>query len=121
MFRHLGHGIYLLDTLSKLRTKALRKRVWFAALTDQERILVGLIHKNVKIVRNSTLATVIARIIVKLIPAIRNAFWNRMERIGSPIDLMFSRTSEYDTYRNLEYVKSGCEKLAEQLARMMNK
>lgn len=75
----------LLQSLSNLRTRALRKGVWFAALTGRERLLVGLIRSNVKIVKNSTLATVIARIIVKLIPAIRNAFWDRMERLGRPV------------------------------------
>ncbi len=85
MFKLSGRGLNLIETLSNLRTRALRKGVWYAALTNQERILAGLINRHVKIVKNSTLATVIARIIVKLIPAIRNAFWDRIERMGRSI------------------------------------
>ena len=75
----------LIEALSKLRTKALRKRIWFDALTDQERVLTGLIVKHIKIVKNAVLATVIARIIGKLVYAIRNAFLHKIEQLGRPI------------------------------------
>lgn len=81
----VGHGLNLIETLSDLRKRALRKRVWYSALNLQERMITGLITRHIKIVRNATLATVIARIIVKLIPAIKNAFLGMIERIGRPI------------------------------------
>jgi len=75
----------LIETLSKLRTKALRKRIWFVTLTDQERILTGLIIKHIKIVKNGVLATVIARIMGKLVHAIKNSFMNMIEQLGRSI------------------------------------
>ena len=44
-----------------------------------------MIRKHVKIVKNATLATVIARILGKLVYAIKNSFLNEIERIGRPI------------------------------------
>ncbi|MFQ5969912.1 MAG: hypothetical protein ACE5J2_05415 [Nitrososphaerales archaeon] len=82
----LGQGPQnLVESLSDLRTRALRKRVWYGALNLQERILTGLITRHVKIVKNATLATVVARMIVKLIAAIKNAFLDMVERMGRPI------------------------------------
>ncbi len=83
----------VIAVLSNLRTKALRKGVWFQALTNQERILSGLIRKYVKIVKNATLATVIAKIIGKLIYAIKNSFLNMIDRIGRPIAESYSRAA----------------------------
>ena len=92
MFKLFGRGSpNLVETLSYLRTKALRKRIWFQALTTQERILTGLIRNNVKIVRNATLATVIARIIVKLISELKNAFSDKIEKMGRPIAEAWAR------------------------------
>lgn len=86
MLKLLGHGPpNLIETLSNLRTKALRKGIWFQTLTTEERVLTGLIRKNVKIVKNATLATVIARIIGKLMYAIKNSFMDKIEKIGRPI------------------------------------
>jgi hypothetical protein len=85
MLKFLGNRLDLIESLSNLRTKALRKKVWFSTLTVQERTLVSLITRNMKIVKNSMLATVIARIIVKLIPAVNHAFWDKIEKLGSPV------------------------------------
>ena len=71
--------------LPNLRTRALRKKVWFATLTNQERVLVGLLRRHVNVVKSGMLAMVVAKIIVKLVRAIRNGFWNKIERIGRPI------------------------------------
>ena len=81
----------LIDTLSNLRTKAFRKRIWYEALTDQERVLTSLIIKNIKIVKNTVLATVIGRIMGKLVHAIKNSFLDRIERLGRPIALAMAK------------------------------
>ncbi len=75
----------VIEILSNLRTRALRKRIWFQSLTDQDRILCGLITRHVKIVNNATLATVIARILGKLISGLQNSFLTMIDRIGRPI------------------------------------
>ena len=75
----------MVDILSDLRKRALRKRVWFGTLTFEERTLVGLIRNNIKIVKNATLATVIARLIGKLLYAIKNWFSDMIIRLGRPM------------------------------------
>jgi hypothetical protein len=77
--------------LSNLRTKALRNGLWFKSLSHEDRVLASLIHKNIKIVKNATLATVIARIMSKLFHAIKNStFLSRIEAIGRPIAQKYS-------------------------------
>lgn len=92
MPRPLLHGsANLIETLSNLRTRALRKRIWYNTLTDQERVLTSLIIKNIKIVKNTILATVIGRIMGKLVYAIKNSFLDRIERLGRPIALAMAK------------------------------
>ncbi len=92
MPRPLLHGsANLIDTLCNLRTKALRKKIWYDTLTDQERVLTGLIIKNVKIVKNAILATVIGRLMGKLVYAIKNSFLDKIERLGRPIALAMAK------------------------------
>lgn len=59
--------------------------MWFRTLTLEDRILATLIQRHVKIVKNTMLATVIARIMGKLLFALRNCFLNRLDAIGRPI------------------------------------
>jgi len=87
MFRLTGQrSSDLLKVLSTLRTKAIRNGVWFASLSHEDRVLAGLIHTNIKIVKNATLATVIARIMSKLFCALKHStFLSRIEMLGRPI------------------------------------
>ncbi|HJS82095.1 MAG TPA: hypothetical protein VJ742_04590 [Nitrososphaera sp.] len=75
----------LIDTLMTLRRKALRTGIWFRSLSVEDRILANLIERHVKIVKNTTLATVIARIMGKLLVAIKNTFLDRLVMAGRPI------------------------------------
>jgi hypothetical protein len=75
----------LIDTLIVLRKRVLRKGLWFQSLTLEDRILADLIQRHVKIVKNTTLATVIARIMGKLMLALRNSFLDKLVLIGRPI------------------------------------
>ena len=75
----------LVETLSVLRTKTLRKKLWFCTLTYEERVLAGLIIKHIKIVKNTILATVIARILGKLVHAIMHSFLNNIENLGRAV------------------------------------
>jgi len=96
MFSLTGlRSLNLVKVLSALRTKALRKGVWFASLSYEDRVLAGLIKTNVKIVKNATLATVIARILSKLFLAIKQStFLSRIEMLGRPIAQNFSEKAQ---------------------------
>lgn len=75
----------LLKILSYLHKKTLRRMAWFNALTCRERVLITLILKNIKIVKNSTLAMVISRMIIKLILADKDPFNNKIVKAGCTI------------------------------------
>jgi hypothetical protein len=91
MFRLKVKSLGLLSALSALRTKALRSGVWFASLSYEDRVLASMIHKNVRIVKNATLATVIARIMGKLFYALTNStFLKRIDGIGRPLAKAYS-------------------------------
>src|SRR4051794_30346351 len=92
MFRFAGSKpLDLVKVLSTLRTKALRTGVWFSALSHEDRVLAGMINKHIKIVKNATLATVMARIMGKLFYGIKNAsFLSRIDGIGRPIAQAYS-------------------------------
>ena len=63
----------------------MRTGIWFHSLSLEDRILANLIERHVKIVKNTTLATVIARIMGKLLFAIRNSFSDRIVMVGRRI------------------------------------
>jgi hypothetical protein len=75
----------LIDTLIALRKRALRRGIWFQTLTIEDRILTDMIQRHVRTVKNTTLATVIARIMGKLLFAIKNSFLSKLNAIGRPI------------------------------------
>ncbi len=92
MSKLLSRGSYnIIEVLSDLRTKALRRGIWFTTLTHEERLLTALIKKQIKIVKNATLATVIARMVVKLLYAIKNSFSNMIDKLGRPMAESWAR------------------------------
>ena len=102
----------LIGTLTALRQRALRRGIWFQTLTVEDRILANLIQRHVKIVKNATLATVIARIMGKLLLAIRNYFLNRLDAIGRPIATAFAmkaysygNKAALDWLRDVNYIR----------------
>ncbi len=70
MFRISKNSINIIDVLDTLRSKALRHQLWYKVLNNEERTLISMIYKYVRIVKNATLATVIARMIGKLFNAL---------------------------------------------------
>lgn len=92
MFRLIGpRQLELVKVLSALRTRALRAGVWYASLSHEDRVLAGLINQNIKIVKNTTLATVIARILGKLFYALQHSqFLSKIAGIGRPIARKYS-------------------------------
>ncbi|MEM0030024.1 MAG: hypothetical protein QW572_04880 [Candidatus Nitrosocaldus sp.] len=63
---HDSNGSNLLTMLSMLKGKAMRSRVWYKALSPDERVLTGLATRYIRQVRNRQLAIVLARIVIKL-------------------------------------------------------
>ncbi|TLY11596.1 MAG: hypothetical protein E6K85_01155 [Thaumarchaeota archaeon] len=92
MFRLLEfRSTNLIHVLSALRTKALRSGVWFTSLSHEDRVLVSMISRHIKIVKSATLATVMARIMGKVLYAFQNlSYLSRIERIGRPIAQIMS-------------------------------
>ena len=72
----------LITTLSTLYRKAIRKHTIYTVLDNRERILIRMIINNIKVVRNSLLATVIARLLSKLFIAINDSYIKRVIRLG---------------------------------------
>lgn len=75
-----AQDVDLLSMLSLLKRKAMRSRVWYRALSPNERVLVGLAAKYIKQVRNKQLAIVLSRVVVRLSIAVNQFI--RAEQLG---------------------------------------
>ena len=75
--------------LLDLRTRSLRKRVWYRALDRIERGLVDLTIRWVDNVRNSTMARVLLRILGKLVQALEHGM-ARVLTVGRELALRAS-------------------------------
>lgn len=71
--------------LLKIRSRALRTRVWFRALSRVERAIVDLTIKCVEKIRSNVLARTISMIVSKLLESLGEDFMKRAERIGCKI------------------------------------
>jgi len=69
----------------KIRSRALRTRVWFNALSRVERAIVDLTIKCVEKVRSNVLARTISTIVGKLLQSLEEGFMTRAERVGCKI------------------------------------
>jgi hypothetical protein len=79
------------EWLISLRRKALRKRVWFSALTKIERSVVELSSAYVDQVSSSRLALVIGRIACKLLKAFKSRFLEHVYEAGQKAAGRFAR------------------------------
>lgn len=77
-----------------LRRRALRAGVWFRVLSAGERGIVELTARAVEDVRSVVLATVLARIVGKLLGAWRSVFLARLEVVGRPLAEGLSAVAE---------------------------
>jgi len=69
----------------KIRSRALRTRVWFSALSKVERAIIDLTIKCVEKIRSNVLARTISTIVSKLSESLEEDFMTRAERIGYTI------------------------------------
>ena len=69
----------------KIRSRALRTRIWFRSLSRVERAIVDLTIKCVEKVRSNVLARAISVIVNKLLGSLEEEFMIRAERIGCKV------------------------------------
>jgi len=71
--------------LVKIKSRALRTRVWFRALSKIERAIIDLTIKCVEKVRSNVLAGTISTIVGKILQFLEEGFMTRAERVGYEI------------------------------------
>ena len=69
----------------KIKAKALRRRVWFRALSRVERCIVDLTIRCVERVRSPVLARTIFAIINKILKTLENRFLEKVNKVGSAV------------------------------------
>ena len=70
------------DELTKIRTKAIRRGIWFRALTKAERAQIELTMRIVKKIRSFFLAKVLGAIVGKLLDAMESKVARVMREVG---------------------------------------
>jgi len=72
-------------TLARVKAWALRRRVWYKALSISERAQMNLTIRIVKRIRNSLLASVLRSILRKLFKAAESEVSRLMREVGEPL------------------------------------
>ena len=80
--------------LLKVKTKAVRKGVWYETLSRAERAIVDLTIKCVENVKSPTLAKTVTRILSKISQTLENCFLKRAEKIASDLAKRLSLVAE---------------------------
>ena len=78
-------GLTTKQDLVKIRSRSLRTRIWFRALSKVERAIVDLTIKCVEKIRSNILARTISTIVSKLLESLEEGFIKRAERVGCKI------------------------------------
>ena len=71
--------------LARIKSRALRTRVWFRALSKVERAIVDLTIKCVEHIRSSVLARTIGAIVDKILQYLEEDFITKAEKVGHEI------------------------------------
>ena len=71
--------------LANLKSRALRMRVWFRALSRIERAIVDLTIKCVEKIRSNVLESTISTIVGKILQFLEEGFTARAEKVGHEI------------------------------------
>lgn len=69
----------------KIKAKALRRRVWFRALSRMERCIVDLTIRCVAKIRSPFLARTLLNIINKILKTLESEFLEKVNKVGSAI------------------------------------
>jgi len=97
MTRHAStHTLFSLgkNDLSKIRTKAIRRGIWFRALTKAERAQIELTMRIVKKIRSLLLAKVLGAIIRKLLDAMESRVARLIREVGRVLAEKLSRIAQ---------------------------
>jgi len=71
--------------LTRIKTRALRRRVWFKATSRLERGIVDLTIRCVERIRSSVLAGILSEIVRKILRTLENGFLKTVNRVGGTI------------------------------------
>jgi len=82
------------NDLAKIRTKAIRRGIWFRALTKAERAQIELTMRIVKKIRSLFLARVLDAIIRKLLDAMESKVAHVMREVGCSLAENLSRIAQ---------------------------
>jgi hypothetical protein len=80
--------------MAKIRTKAIRRGVWFKVLSGAERAYMGLAIRVVERVRSLLLAKVLTSILKKLLSAMESRVALMMREVGRPLAQKLSRIAQ---------------------------
>lgn len=82
-----GEAVQLLtrQSLIKTRTRAVRQKVWFKALSRVERNILDLTIRCVERIRSHILAKIISNILAKILKTLKPSFLEAAMRIGREI------------------------------------
>ncbi len=81
------------QSLMKIKTRALRRRVWFKVLSRVERGIVDLTIRCVEKIRSPILARVVLDIVRKLLKNLESKFLENVNKAGSAIALGWGNIS----------------------------
>jgi hypothetical protein len=70
------------QNLMRIKSQALRMKVWFKVLSKVERAIIDLTINCVEKVRSSTLTETISKIISKILCMLEESFMTRAEKVG---------------------------------------
>ncbi|TET18879.1 hypothetical protein E3J74_08860 [Candidatus Bathyarchaeota archaeon] len=71
--------------LMRIKTRALRRRVWFKVTSRLERGIIDLTIRCVERVRSLVLAGILSEIIRKIVRTLENGFLEMVNRVGGTI------------------------------------
>jgi len=90
------------NMIAQIKTRALRKGVWYSALTTGERAYVDLVTKVVEKVRSGLLAKVLSSIITKLEEAMGSPVHRLIQMVGGEFALKLSQIAQTWGHRSAE-------------------
>ncbi|MFB0567287.1 MAG: hypothetical protein ACETVM_01715 [Candidatus Bathyarchaeia archaeon] len=71
--------------LKKIKARALRRKIWFKALSRVERGIIDLTIRCVERIRSHTLIKTVLSIVDKLLRTLEESYLKKVERIGREI------------------------------------
>jgi len=80
--------------LTKIKTKAMRRGIWFKVLTRAERAQMDLTMRIVRRIRSSILAKVVTSIVKKLLDAMESKVARLMREVGHALVRKLSRIAQ---------------------------